>query len=463
MINQKGLVDLHSHVLDSIDDGAKDIDQSLRLCELYVKNGFTKVCATPHFIKGGKYEPEATFIKEKVAHLNECLKAKDIPLEVYSGMEIKLTGETIYGFKQEELLSLNGSSYVLVELPTTDVKNFVNNILFEIQAEGFTPIIAHPERYMNQMIDLTYLKELVDRGILLQVNKGSIAGEFGKRASKNARELLKAGLVHFVSTDTHRERFRNPNIKEVEKKLIKLIGIKNTELLLCDNPKAVVEDENITTMEKFTRKKLGYFLKIAAASLLVLALLGLGGIYTFNRQVDKILETFFTEELIRFLEEDIKNAELDEESRRMLEALKDSMEEVPEMETPEIQTPEIQPPEIQPPDIQPTDIKTPEGEKPIEVKPVVSTKSSEKDSSSKETAIDSIQTHENFTTADRGKVVKIVYDTIPSTEINRMQEMVTDGITSEDINEVKKIVKQNMTSAQIEELKELYKKYINSK
>jgi protein-tyrosine phosphatase len=451
-------VDLHSHVLDGIDDGAKDLAQSLRLCELYVKNGFTKVCATPHFIKGGKYEPEASLIQEKVAVLNKALKAKEIPLEIASGMEIKLTGDTIYGFKQEELLSLNGSSYVLVELPTTDVKNFVNNILFEIQSEGFIPIVAHPERYMNNMIDLSYFKELVDRGILLQVNKGSIVGEFGKSAYVNAQKLLKAGLVHFISTDTHKERFRNPNMKEVQKKLIKLVGQNNTELLLCDNPQAVWEDEPVMPMKKFTRHKLGFYLKTAAASLLILASLAAGGVYAFNRQVDKLLESFFTEELLNQLEEAIKGAELDDETRRMLEELEDSMNGVPEIEIPEIQIPEIQIPDVDIPEVEKSEVDRPKADR-----PKVDNPEGKDLASSKEPPNIPIETNENFTTVDRAKVVKIVYDTIPPNEINRMQEMVTDGITSEDINEVKTIVKKNMTSAQIDELKVLYKKYVSSK
>ena len=259
------MVDIHCHVLYGLDDGPEDPDQSMKLLRELEKKGVEKIIATPHYISGEEYSPTCEEIREKVRILQEEIDKENLKLQIYTGMEVYASHDTIEKIKNNEILSLNDSRYILIEFPFELIPKYMTDLLFAMQLEGFTPIIAHPERYCSDYIKSKLLKELVDKGVLLQINSESIIGTYGKRAKKAAYHLLKAGMVHFVATDSHNLNKIFSDKQLIEKKISDICGIENAERIMYINPQRVLENEDVLAMCDFKKRLFftGMFRKIS--------------------------------------------------------------------------------------------------------------------------------------------------------------------------------------------------------
>lgn len=198
------MIDLHSHILPGIDDGARDWDEALRMAREAVTNGVNKIIATPHH-KNGVYINESVAVISLVNKLNQLLMEENIPLSVYPGSETQIYGDFIKELKEKQFLTLNNTKkYVLLELPFSDVPRYTEQLIFDIQMAGLIPIIAHPER--NQEIRENPIKiyQLVTRGALTQITTSSLLGSFGKDIQKFAFEMVDNNLAHLIATDAHR-------------------------------------------------------------------------------------------------------------------------------------------------------------------------------------------------------------------------------------------------------------------
>lgn len=242
------MVDIHCHILNGIDDGPKELEQSLSLCRKLHSNGIRNIIATPHFISGDSYMPKADDVKEKVLILQAELDKEEIDVKLYHGMEVFASRDLIERIRENEILTLNNSRYILIEFSFGTISKYVSDILFNLQIEGLTPIIAHPERYSSSFIKSNLLSEFVDKGILLQINSESITGFHGKRARKAALELLKRGMVHFVASDSHGEDRMLSNAWEIEKIISRICGAENAERILHYNTQQVLEDKDVLNM-----------------------------------------------------------------------------------------------------------------------------------------------------------------------------------------------------------------------
>ena len=238
------IIDIHTHILPGVDDGAKTIDDSRRIIEYLKKAGTTDIVLTSHYIKGSNYKFNA-LVRSKI--LEELKKFIDLDgINLYLGNEVYLCDDVIELFEKHEICTLNNSKYMLVELPlNTYLKNFPN-ILCDISDYGIVPIIAHPERYRFLQKDKKRLKELFEFDCLLQCNVESLTGKYGKNAKKLCKWLLKKDLVSFVASDVHYPS--NPrNLYKAYKKLCKLVGPEKFRELTYLNPKIVLENKDITS------------------------------------------------------------------------------------------------------------------------------------------------------------------------------------------------------------------------
>jgi protein-tyrosine phosphatase len=241
-------VDIHSHILHGIDDGPETLEQSMEFCTKLKQHGIESIIATPHFISGDTYMPAVEDIREKVSFLQKEIDKKKIGLKIFPGMEVFASHDTVEKIRNNEILSLNDSKYILIEFPLKAVPRYASDLLFAIQLEGYTPIIAHPERYCSDYRKSKLLSQLVDKGALLQINSASIAGAHGKKAKKAAEQLLGEGMVHLVASDAHGEH-RMPSDKwEIEKKISRICGVENTERIMHINPQKVLENEEVLAM-----------------------------------------------------------------------------------------------------------------------------------------------------------------------------------------------------------------------
>ena len=239
-----GYIDIHNHTLPRVDDGSQSNEQSLHMLELAYEEGFRTIVVTPHY-QEGIYTHSIEFIKDRLEQLRESLYDKNVDMKLLSGCEIFNSYSIIDMLHKGHLLTIADSRYVLIEfMPSADYR-YIKDSLYLLQLEGYIPILAHVERYDELRKDFSMVKELVDMGILLQVNAMSIDGSSGRSISMFTHKLLKKQYVHLVATDCHSDRTRSPRISKAVNIIIKKYGEAYKDRLLSDNPKLILGNQYI--------------------------------------------------------------------------------------------------------------------------------------------------------------------------------------------------------------------------
>lgn len=254
------MIDIHSHILTGIDDGAKNLEISKKLIELAKKSGTTDIIATPHTLSASEYEkPNWSVIEELVK------EAKQEGINIYTGAELEVNWDIQELIKKDSSeYCLANSRYLLAELPSQTIPNYVDEFFYELQMKGKLIIIAHPERHPILQKDPNILYKWAKKGIFLQCNAGSFVGVFGSRAKHFAEVLLRHNLVHFIGSDAHNLRQRNTDIRIPKEKIIELIGEKKAKELFETNPQYILEDKELFTSEPkvFERKKKSFLKRL---------------------------------------------------------------------------------------------------------------------------------------------------------------------------------------------------------
>ena len=236
------MIDIHSHIIPNVDDGARSVEETFNILEEAQEAGFTDVILTSHFLLN-YYETNAQeliFWKEK---LQEILKKQGTKINLHSGMEIYITNQMEELLENKKILTLANSRYMLIELPlATNVKYF-DYVVYYLEAKGIKPIIAHPERYKCVQKDPDIVEEYIEKGCLIQCNYGSIVNLYGREAEKTIKTLLKKNQVHFLGSDVHRENGTYLIILDAIKKIRKIIGENKINELTTINPKKILQNE----------------------------------------------------------------------------------------------------------------------------------------------------------------------------------------------------------------------------
>lgn len=239
------MIDIHSHILPGIDDGARSLEDSLAMAELAVAEGITHVLATPHHMNG-KFKNYKKDILEKVAALQKELDNRAIDLTVFPGQEVRLHGEILEGIKRDDILFADEQNrYLLIEFPTMSIPQYAESLFFQIMQEGIVPVIVHPERNQEIIDNPNVLLDFVEKGALAQVTASSYTGVFGKEIAKLSSQLIEANLVHVLASDVHNTRGRAFNMHEGFAKLEKEFG-KEKSILFQQNAKNIVNGDLFT-------------------------------------------------------------------------------------------------------------------------------------------------------------------------------------------------------------------------
>jgi len=227
-------VDFHTHLLPGLDDGVQDWPEALALLQQAAADGVAALVLTPHFWPG-VYQPEPARIDQQLAKLREQVNSAGLALELYAGVEAYITPDLPQLVKSGAVRSLAGT-YLLVELPAHDYPEYVENVLFRLQTQGITPILAHPERnaYLAENREKLFL--LAERGVFFQINAGSLTGLFGTRARRAAAFWLSAGLIHFLGSDAH-SRHRPSVLSPAVAEITKIAGPSVAHLVAWENPR----------------------------------------------------------------------------------------------------------------------------------------------------------------------------------------------------------------------------------
>lgn len=237
-------IDIHSHILPQIDDGAENFDVSMKMLRTAYADGIRTMIVTPHY-KPGHYNAHPEKICFLMEKLRQQAQKEGMKVKLYSGNEFYYHHGMFQELEKERGCTMAGSSYVLIEFGPMEQFEYIRNGLYEALAHGWRPILAHVERYSAILGKPENVEELIRLGSCVQVNAGSILGRTGMGAKQFAKKLLKERLVHFVATDTHDDEKRKPVLSDCGKYISKKYGEAYAMCLFHDNPMHIIKNEYI--------------------------------------------------------------------------------------------------------------------------------------------------------------------------------------------------------------------------
>lgn len=233
------MIDIHHHCLPGIDDGPRELAEAVDLCRRAADEGVETIVATPHVLRGRWQNTSRAKLESLIVTLREQLG--DHP-------KLLLGSEYFFAHDMTEVLAsgsgiipLNDTRYVLVEFASHSVPPLIEQAFYRVQLEGWTPIVAHPERNLVFQSKPELLATLVRLGARTQVTCGSLLGDFGAEAQACAARWLGSGLVHFLASDAHNLGKRPPRVRESLAVLRDLVDEPVAEALTRGNPRAVIE------------------------------------------------------------------------------------------------------------------------------------------------------------------------------------------------------------------------------
>ena len=235
------MIDLHTHILPGIDDGAKDLETSLEMARMAVEDGTTVLACTPH-IYPGLYMNDQSGIKAQRDKLQKALDVYHIPLKLVVGADAHLVPELLDGLQSGRVPTLNDSRYFLLEPSHHVPPPHFEASVFQICAAGYIPVLTHPERLVWIEDHYPVFVNLARRGVWMQLTAGAILGKFGKRARYWSERMLDEGLVHLVASDAHTTSMRNPRMGEARATVLKRMGEEETTRLFQLRPQAILDN-----------------------------------------------------------------------------------------------------------------------------------------------------------------------------------------------------------------------------
>jgi tyrosine-protein phosphatase YwqE len=207
--------DIHSHLIPGIDDGSPSIPDSLVLAKGFVDLGYKKAVTTPH-VMSDFYRNSPEIIKSGLANLNRAIKEAAIFIEIEAAAEYYIDFEFLKKVGKQELLTF-GNKYVLVEFSFVEPPRNIKEAFFELQTNGYRPVLAHPERYLYWNRNPKELLELKERDVLFQVNLLSLAGNYGPEVCRAGEMLIEHKLVEWLGSDMHHANHLQ-NLKTIQLK-----------------------------------------------------------------------------------------------------------------------------------------------------------------------------------------------------------------------------------------------------
>lgn len=238
------MIDMHSHVLPNIDDGARNIEETFHLIQEAQEVGFEAIIATSHYMEG-YYETNTPEREVWVNAIYQKLQEKNTNMKLYLGNEVYLSENMISLLQEGKASTINDTSYVLFEMPLNAKPFNLYDVIYEMMRYNLVPILAHPERYTFVQEEPEIIYDLIEKGVLMQSNYASIIGYYGEKAQIIVKKLLENNMVHFLGSDAHREKTIYPQIPQILEEIRDIVGEDKLEELTTRNPKLVLNNKRI--------------------------------------------------------------------------------------------------------------------------------------------------------------------------------------------------------------------------
>src|SRR5579875_2740649 len=260
------MIDIHHHLIFGVDDGAADLETSVRMVEMAANDGITHIACTPHAIGRFPYQFEVN--EERRAMIQERIGGR---VTLGGGCDFHLTFDNIEdALRNPKKYTINGRNYLLVEFDDFYIPPNIRDTFYELTLAGARPIITHPERNLLLQKEPERMQEWLEDGCLVQITCDSLTGRFGRTAQSMSYRLLDRGWVHFLATDAHNTESRPPVMSEARRLVTERYGADVAEQLCVSNPQAAFEGRPIPgaaapfqgPVEESEPRKRGFFSRL---------------------------------------------------------------------------------------------------------------------------------------------------------------------------------------------------------
>lgn len=248
-------VDIHSHVLYDLDDGAETFEQSVAMLEMAASGGTSDIVATPHSDLLYRFQPD--LVAERIAELNTALGGK---IRIHCGCDFHLHYENIQDALQNPTrYTINHGRYLLVEFHNEKIPKTTGEVFRQMLRQEITPIITHPERnpLLRQRMD--EIASWVRAGCMVQVTAHAFLDRFGKISRKAADNLMERRMVHFIASDAHNTGGRPPLLGEAFAYVAGRYGLERAQALFSDNPRATLTGNYLEAEDPAPARKKHWF------------------------------------------------------------------------------------------------------------------------------------------------------------------------------------------------------------
>ncbi len=240
-------VDLHTHILPGIDDGAETFKESLQMLKIAMCNGTTDIVLTPHYLTKDMRAQKTS--KNDIIRVFNAFKeavAEQYPeLRLYLGAEVFAVSNIEDVIADGQLITINDTKHVLIEFGFNDFKARAVEVTEKLTNAGYIPIVAHPERYLFIQRDPRTIIDLLERGAVLQVNSSSLAGHNGAVAQDIVLSFLENQFAAIIASDSHSTYQRNPDLSDAFSYVSANFSMEYAEDLFYNNPLAVIKGRRI--------------------------------------------------------------------------------------------------------------------------------------------------------------------------------------------------------------------------
>lgn len=237
------MFDIHCHILHGVDDGSDNLSDSIEMAQLAAESGTKGIIATPHCNIPGMFDNyRSAVLDEKLQKLRQALIQNGIPVEIYPGREIFISKNFEEHLDRGDFVTLNNSRYMLVEFDFRIDESTAVSRLERLVSAGYVPIAAHPERYGFVIENPSVIGKIRSAGCLVQLNSGSLAGEFGHFIQRTADMIAYNRLADFIASDAHSQYSRTPDLAGVNELICENLSYDYAEILFETNPLKVLNN-----------------------------------------------------------------------------------------------------------------------------------------------------------------------------------------------------------------------------